>query len=138
MARILLHGARQDVVNSMEERIIMKMKLSPHFALIAALASPALAQNKTSEAQPNRENMAAMHRKMSDLHKKVADCFASKRPLGECQQEMTTGCSAMMGQGGMGMMGPGGMHGMMGQGAFSGCPMMGSSNSAPEESSPKK
>lgn len=125
-------------------------------ALFVSLSPIALAQAgpKSSatpptgqDSQPDRESLAAMHRKASDLHKKIGDCYASDRPITECEQQMAAGCTAMMNDGGMGMSGGmmgRGRGGMMGKGMGMrfGCPIMGgidqgASNSAPE-TPPKK
>lgn len=53
---------------------------------------------------------------MAKMHRKMADCLDSKKPMIECRSEMMKSCHAMMEKGGscpmMGEMG--GMSGMMG------------------------
>jgi hypothetical protein len=74
----------------------------------AAAADPPPAGGDPTPAQ--RQQMAALHRKM-------ADCLASERPVSECRSEMHSGCVAALGpqgcprMGGMGMTGRGAMRG---------------------------
>jgi hypothetical protein len=96
------------------------MKIRNAFFLIVGLAVlsevPLQAQSsenktgkaKSGEVEPNsRRNLAVMHNKMSELHKRMAACFESDRPFSECQQMMAGACEEM---GGMGrMMGGRGM-----------------------------
>ncbi len=97
------------------------------FSNLIALTLISFAPVAFSQGAPaDRKEAAALHRTMSDLHKEVAVCLDSERPVTECQQIMAGQCSAMMGKGGRGMRG-GMMRGGMG---MMGCPL---NEDAPEK-----
>jgi hypothetical protein len=79
---------------------------------VSLLASGALAaETKSGEkpAPPTQEQRA----KMAEMHRQMADCLASDRPMDECRAQMQAGCA---------------QPGMMGDascGAMHGGPMMG-------------
>jgi len=64
---------------------------------------------------------------MAEIHRKMAECLASTRPIAECRDEMRTSCQRRLGQTGcpmMGGMGAGMGHGRMGGGMRPGGGMM--------------
>jgi hypothetical protein len=78
----------------------------------------ALAQSP-APADPSAEQ----RQKMAEIHRKMADCLVSERPIAECRAEMHASCQSMMGADGCPMMGMG--PGMMGRGRMGGGMMPG-------------
>jgi hypothetical protein len=77
----------------------MIRSMSRILALAAAIALPSTA---AFAADPT----PAQRGKMAELHRKMADCLESERPMADCTADMRNGCVAMMGADGCPMMGP--------------------------------
>jgi hypothetical protein len=83
-------------------------------ALVLACAAPAVAADPPASAPADPGPEARRH--MAQVHKKMAACLESTRPMAECRTEMLGNCRSLMGESGCPMMGPGMMHGGMGHG----------------------
>lgn len=96
----------------------MEIRKSGWIVLLAvALAAPSRAADPQPAAPADPGPEARRH--MAEVHKKMAACLESARPMAECRTEMLGNCRSLMGESGcpmMGPMGPGMMHGGMGRG----------------------
>jgi hypothetical protein len=97
-------------------------------ATLASLASGAAwaEDPAVGAADPSAEQ----RRTMAEIHRKMADCLDSARPIAECRAEMQASCQSRMGSQGCPMAGwaGGGRHGRMGPGG----PMMPGAPAAPK------
>ena len=93
----------------------MKIRTSRWGLSVAmVLASGGLALAADPEKAVPAEPTPEVRREMAAVHKKMAGCLESERPIAECRAEMMKSCQTMMGEGGcpmMGSMGGGMMHG---------------------------
>jgi len=87
------------------------MTRTRQFGLIAAIAlisvGPACAADpqKGAPSDPSPE----VRLQMADVHKKMAACLESERPMADCRAEMMKSCQTLMGESGCPMMGSMGM-----------------------------
>jgi hypothetical protein len=106
----------------MERRPHFRSRTIATFALISALGfwgAPTRAADPEKMPAPD----AAQRQKMAEVHRKMAACLESTRPMAQCREEMHESCRGMMGEAscpmmgmGTGGMGPGMMHGPMHRG----------------------
>jgi hypothetical protein len=92
-----------------------------HWLVFAASGLALLAGGIASAEYPaknaQRDPSAEQRQQMAEIHRKMADCLASTRPLAECRAEMHASCQAAMGKDGCPMM-MGSGHGMLGGGGM--------------------
>jgi K+-sensing histidine kinase KdpD len=125
----------------------MIQQLSPfkaviNFAMVLSFGITTVALAQTPKDQittAQRHQMSEMHKKMADIHAKMAACLASDKAPSQCRQEMLDACSTNFGGSCpmMGKMGSGQGMGMMGNGSCMDS-MMNPNSASPAMATPKK
>lgn len=111
-------------------------------AISLGLTTATLAQTPKGQiTSAQRHKMGEVHRKMADMHSKMAACLESDKAPSQCRQEMLDACSANFGGNcpmmGKGKMGGGKGMGMMGNGSCMDW-LMNPDSVAPATSAPAK
>ncbi len=98
--------------------------LSAGIALLASAGARAADPSSVAPADPT----PAQRQTMAELHRQMADCLVSDRPIADCRAAMHQQCMQTMGATGCPMMGGGMMHG---QGMMRGPGMKGGAQPPP-------
>jgi len=106
----------------------MRNRAAFGWALAAAIAvfASGVAWSQEATPTPPADPSPEQRQTMAELHRNMADCLASTRPIAECRAEMRAGCQQKLGQQGCPMMGAmgAGMGPGMGGGMMPGRGMM--------------
>jgi hypothetical protein len=113
LGEVMTHSSRIVSLVSVLAAVLL-LAISVNSAASAQSPQPMVSESK-------KESMVERHKKMSEMHSKMAACLESDRPAKECRKEMRETCSAagggecsMMGKKGKGMRNKGGScEGMM-------------------------